>query len=97
MARKTFDHTRKLAPNLRAWQRLNEQNPRWTSAWYDYVSDHWGDVEHKALVRADSAMFAAHQAVIEATSVAAKRKAIRAYLTTYAPNYLPKRKRQLED
>lgn len=93
---RTFDYTRTLAPNLKAWQRLHEQDPKWTYAWNAYVNDHWRDEEHKALVRADGPRLAAHQAVIDATSVRAKRTAIRNYLASYAPNYLPPRRRRKE-
>lgn len=87
----------KVAPNLRAWQKLFEQDPRWTRAWNSYVNDHYRDEEHKEFIRADGVALAAYQAVINATSVRAKRAAIRAYLMAYAPSYLPRRRQAPED
>lgn len=76
-----------------AWDKLRTgKDSRWTVAWDNYVKAHFGDDEYKAKCEADDAFMAAYRLAVDTTTVPSKRKAIRLFLQTYGPEFLPRGK-----
>jgi len=82
---------RKLKASRAAFDRLWEspRDGQWARRWNAFIAERCADERYKSIVMQDAVYMTAYQAVMNATTLPSKRKAIREFFKKHAPEWMP--------